>query len=194
MEPQTSHFHRNVLIVLAILFVLTLAGLSYPNWAFDWESVPWWEKLLNILILSIPLLLLYGSVYVLLMGWHERATLGKVTPRLANIIHWTPRIASILIVLFMGLFSLDVFGSGAPPLEMLGAFLLHNIPSIVMLVVLLFAWRHPVVGFAAFLIVAVVFAFLFVRDIFALSNLLLFVLPVLLIAALFYADWQWLKP
>jgi len=35
---------------------------------------------------------------------------------------------------------------------------------------------------------------LMARDIYALPNLLLFVLPILLIASLFYADWQWLKP
>jgi hypothetical protein len=32
-----------------------------------------------------------------------------------------------------------------------------------------------------------------VRDIYALPNLLLFVLPILLIAFLFYADWKWVK-
>jgi hypothetical protein len=128
------------------------------------------------------------------MGWHERSTLGKVSPRLAKIIHWAPRIAAILIILFAGLFSLDVFGTGASPLEVLGAFLMHNIPSIVMLVLLIFAWKRPVVGFVAFLVVAAAFIIFFVRDFYAVSNLLLFVLPLLLIASLFYADWQWLKP
>jgi hypothetical protein len=33
-----------------------------------------------------------------------------------------------------------------------------------------------------------------VRGIFSLPNLFLFVLPILLIAFLFYADWQWLNP
>jgi hypothetical protein len=63
-----------------------------------------------------------------------------------------------------------------------------------MLVLLIFAWKRPVVGFVAFLVAAVLFAFTFVRGIYSLPNLLLFVLPILLIAALFYADWQWLKP
>jgi hypothetical protein len=38
----------------------------------------------------------------------------------------------------------------------------------------------------------VLFAIFFVRDFYALSNLLLFVLPILLIACLFYIDWKWL--
>jgi hypothetical protein len=194
MQSQKSHFSRTLLIVLVILFVLTLAALNYANWAAEPGFLQWWVLLLNSLILSIPLVLLYGSIYVLLMGRHERATLGQVRPRLAKIIHWAPRIAALLIIFFVGLFSLDVFGTGAPPLDVLVGFLMHNIPSILMLVLLIFAWKRPVVGFLAFLLAGAAFAVLFVRDIYALPNLVLFVLPILLIASLFYADWQWLKP
>jgi hypothetical protein len=190
MQSQKSHFHRNLSIVLLILFGLTLATLSYFIWAVEGNHVLRWEMLLNVLILSLPLVLIYGAVYVLLMGWHERSALGKVSPRLAGLIHWAPRIAAILIILFTGLFSLDVFGEGGSPLQVLEAFLMHNIPSIAMLLVLVFAWKRPVVGFVAFLVVAAAFILFFVRDIYALTNLALFVLPLLLIAFLFYADWQ----
>lgn len=193
MQPQKSLFHRRLLMVLVILFVLTLAALNYANWAAEPGVMQWWMLLLNILILAIPLVLLYGSIYALLMGWHERSTLGKVSPRLAKIIQWAPRVAALLIIFFVSLFSLDVFGTSAPPLEVLVGFLIHNIPSIVMLVLLIFAWKRPVVGFVAFLFAAAAFAVFFVRDIYALPNLLLFVLPILLIASLFYADWQWLE-
>lgn len=149
---------------------------------------------INIPILAIPLVLLYGSIYVLVAGWRERAASGQINPRLAKIIHRAPRIAALLIIFFVSLFSLDVFETEAAPLELLAGFLIHNIPSIGMLVLLVFAWKRPVVGFAAFLAAAAVFSLFFVRDIYALPNLLLFVLPILLIAALFYADWQWLEP
>lgn len=194
METHNSRFQRNLSIILVLLFVVTLAALNYANWAAEPGFLQWWMLLLNILILSIPLVLLYGSIYVLLTGWHERSSLGKVSPRLGKIIHWAPRVGALLIIFFVGLFSLDVFGTGAPPLEVLAGFLIHNLPSIAMLLLLIFAWKRPVVGFVAFLIAAVAFAVLFVRDIYALPNLLLFVLPILLIASLFYADWQWLKP
>ena len=194
MQPQPSRFTRSLSIVLVILYVLSLVALNYANWAADPDFMQPWMLVLNILILSIPLVLLYGAIYVLLVGWRERSTLGKVSPRLAKVIHWAPRVAALLIIFFVGLFSLDVFGTGAPPLEVLAAFLMHNLPSLVMLVLLVFAWKRPVVGFVAFLIAAAAFAALFVRDIYALPNLLLFVLPILLVASLFYADWQWLKP
>lgn len=194
MEPQKSQFNRILLIILAVLYVGTLVAFSYANWASDPHFMQWWMMLLNALILSVPLVLLYGSIYVLAVAWREHSTRGQVNPRLAKVIRWAPRLAAILIILFVSLFSLDVFEMEATPLELLGGFIMHNIPSIVMLVVLIFAWKRPAVGFVSFLIVGVLFTFFFVRDIYALPNLLLFVAPILLVAFLFYIDWRWLTP
>jgi hypothetical protein len=193
MDAQESRFNRPLLVVLIVLFVLTIAAFSYINWVADPEFMQWWRMLINIPILAIPLGLLYGSIYVLVLAWRERATYAQINPRLARLIHWAPRIAAILIIFFVSLFSLDVFEIEATPLEYLLGLLIHNIPSIGMLVLLVFAWKRPVVGFVAFLVAATIFAFFFVRDISSLPNLLLFVLPILLIAALFYADWRWVN-
>jgi len=194
MDTTKTQFNRILLIILAVLYVLSVTAFVYANWAADPEFEQWWMTLLNILILSIPLVLLYGSIYVLVIAWREHSTLGQVSPRLAKIIHWAPRVAAILIIFFVSLFSLDVFEMEASPLELLGGFLMHNIPSIGMLVLLIFAWKRPAVGFVAFLVAAALFAIFFVRDIYSLPNLLLFVLPILLVAFLFYVDWKWLKP
>jgi len=194
MDTQKSHFHRNLLITLIVLFVLTLAVFGYAIWAAERANMLGWEMLLNIPILSIPLVLLFGSIYVLAIGWQEHTRGGQVSPRLAKIIHWAPRAAAILIIFFISLFSLDVFEMEASPLELLAGFLMHNIPSIAMIVLLIFAWKRPAVGFVAFLVAAALFTVFFVRDIYALPNLLLFVLPILLVALLFYADWKWLSP
>ena len=192
MDTRISHFNRNMVVVLILLYLLSIAAFTYLNIAAEPGTTDWWMHLLNIPILSIPLVLLYGSIYILLLGWHERSTLGTLDPRLAKIIHRAPRAAAILIILFIGLFSLDVFEMDASPLELLAGFLIHNIPSILMLVLLAIAWKRPVVGFAAFLIAAAAFALFFVRDLHALPNLVLFVFPILLVASLFYADWRWL--
>lgn len=194
MEIHKSQFNRTLLIVLVVLYLLTVAVFVYPMLASEPGMTEWWMIPLNILILSIPLVLLYGSIYVLIRGWHERSTSGEVSPRLTKIIHWAPRVAAIMIIFFMSLFSLDVFGMGASPLEVLGAFLMHNIPSIIMIIFLVFAWKRPVVGFVVFLIAGIAFAIFSVRDFDSLPNLLLFVFPILLIASLFYADWKWLNP
>lgn len=192
METQRSHFNRNLLIILIILYWLSIAAFIYANWIAGPDSMRPGEVLVNIPILSIPFVLLFGSIYILAVAWREHAATGQLNPRLAKIIHWAPRIAAILIIFFASLFSLDVFEMQASPLELLGGFLVHNIPSIGMLVLLIVAWKRPVVGFIAFLIAAILFAAVFVRDIYALPNLLQFVMPILLVAFLFYVDWKWL--
>lgn len=194
MVTQKSRFNRILLTILAVLYLISIAVFSYANWIADPEFMQWWMTLLNILILSIPLVLLYGSIYVLVIAWREHSTLGQVNPRLARVIHWAPRVAAILIIFFVSLFSLDVFEMEASPLELLAGFLMHNIPSIGMLVILIFAWKRPMVGFVAFLAAAALFAVFFVRDIYSLANLVFFVLPILLVACLFYIDWRWLEP
>jgi len=194
LDTQKSYFNRNLSIILVVLFVLTIAAFSYAIWAAESGNMQWRMMLLNLPIQAIPFVLLYGSIYVLVIGWREHSTSGQISPRLAKIIHWAPRVAAILIIFFVTLFSFDVFAMQATPLELLGGFLIHNIPSIGMLVLLIFAWKRPVVGFVAFLVAAALFSLFFVRDISALPTLLLIVLPILLIASLFYADWQWLKP
>jgi hypothetical protein len=194
MDTQKSNFNRSLLIILIVLFALTLAAFSYAIWAAESAHMQPWEMALNIPILAIPLTLLYGSIYVLVIGWREHSTLGQVSPRLVKIIHWAPRVAAILIIFFVSLFSLDVFETEATPVEMLGGFLIHNIPSIGMLVLLILAWKRPVVGFVAFLAAAALFTLFFLRDTNSMPILVLFVLPMLFIASLFYADWQWLKP
>jgi hypothetical protein len=194
MDARESQFNRVLLIILAALYVLTLAAFNYANWVADPDFMEWWMPLVNSLLLSIPLVLLYGSIYVLVVAWRERKAHGQVSPRLAKIIHWAPRIAAILLILFISLFSLDVFEMEASPLELLGGFLIHNIPSLAMVALLALAWKRPAVGFVAFLAAGVLFALLFVREAESLPNLLIFVFPILLIAGLFYADWKWLQP
>ncbi len=193
MDTQKSSFNRVLLIMMVALYAITLAAFIYANWQIEPEHVLWMHAV-SALILSIPLVLLYGGIYVLGIAWREHSSLGQVSPRLARIIHWAPRIAALLLIFFVSLFSLDVFEMDAPPLQLLGGFILHSLPAIAMLVLLIFAWKRPAVGFVAFSIAAALFAILFVHSLYALPNLLLFVIPILLVAFLFYADWKWLAP
>jgi hypothetical protein len=191
MNAQSSRFNQILLAILIVLYLLSLGMFSYANWRADPES-KLWMTLVNALILSIPLVLFYGSIYVLVSAWRERR-MGQVSARRAKIIHWAPRVAALLIIFFVTLFSLDVFEMGGTFLEKVGAFVMHSLPSIVMIVLLIFAWRKPAVGFVAFLLAGLFFLrfVIFGRD---LAHFLLFSGPLLLISALFYADWRWLKP
>jgi hypothetical protein len=191
MATQFSRFNRLLMILMIILYLVSLGAFSYANWLVDPQHILW-MFLVNAIILSIPLILFYGSVYVLISAWREHAQSGQISSRLAKVIHWAPRIAAILIIFFVSLFSLDVFGMDGTPLELLAGFLIHSLPSIFMILMLFFAWRRPMVGFIAFLLAGLFFLRFVIFDL-NLGNFLLFSGPLLLIAALFYADWRWLK-
>lgn len=63
-----------------------------------------------------------------------------------KIIYWTPRILSILFICFLTMFSFDVFKSGKNAGEILFGLLIHNIPSIILAVLLAIAWSKEIVG------------------------------------------------
>jgi len=76
-----------------------------------------------------------------------------------KIIRWLPRILSIAFVLFLSLFALDVFGEYSGWQAVLG-FLIHLLPSFVLLAVILIAWKYDLVGAIAFLASAAFYVFM----------------------------------
>ena len=76
-----------------------------------------------------------------------------------KIVYWFPRILSIAFVLFLSLFALDVFGEYSGWQTIL-AFLIHLLPSFILLAVILVAWRYDLVGAVAFLGFAVFYIFM----------------------------------
>jgi len=67
-------------------------------------------------------------------------------------IYWLPRILSILFILFLSLFSLDVFGNNYTFWETVLGLLMHNIPSIILTILLIIAWRYELVGAIGFIL------------------------------------------
>ena len=82
MNTQPSPFNHTLLIVLAALYLITLAGCELRQLAHRSSLDAVAGSPANIPILSIPLVLLYGSVYVLIAAWreHARQRLRKTTP------------------------------------------------------------------------------------------------------------------
>jgi hypothetical protein len=73
-------------------------------------------------------------------------------------IFWAPRILPILFLLFMALFSLDVFDSCSGWDCALGL-LIHNIPALILLIVLLVSWKYEIVGAVAFIFAGLLYLF-----------------------------------
>jgi hypothetical protein len=63
-------------------------------------------------------------------------------------------ILCILIAIFVSLFSFDVFGQNAGFWKTLIAFLIHNIPTIVLIGVLILSWKWSWIGGISYMVLA----------------------------------------
>ncbi len=95
---------------------------------------------------------------------------------------WLPRILAILFIIFISLFALDVFTEGYSFWQTIGAFLIHLMPSFILIILTLISWRRPITGGLLFLILAIVCLSMIIRK--SLGYLILSG-PSFLIAILF---------
>lgn len=78
-------------------------------------------------------------------------------------LRWSPRVIAIVYAVFISLFSLDAWGTGAGFWEELAAFIVHLMPTYFVLAALVIAWHRPRVGGVLFIILATVFGVVFGR-------------------------------
>jgi hypothetical protein len=109
-------------------------------------------------------------------------------------IFWTPRILSILFILFLALFSLDVISSEYSIGEILLGLLMHNIPSLVLLIVLLISWKYEIVGGIVFLLAGLLYVANTMNSEIPWHTALIWSMtiagPAFLIGGLFLANWS----
>ena len=74
-----------------------------------------------------------------------------------KLFHWLPRILGILAILFISLFAADAFAPGLTIWQQLGAFLIHLIPSFILLAFLIVAWKWEFIGGIFFMVIGLVF-------------------------------------
>ena len=70
-----------------------------------------------------------------------------------KVIHWLPRIICMLAILFVSLFAADAFDHGDNIWQKLGAFLMHLIPSFILLAFLVVAWKWELIGGIIFTVI-----------------------------------------
>jgi hypothetical protein len=73
-----------------------------------------------------------------------------------TLFHWLPRIICILAILFISMFAADAFEPGLTIWQQLGAFIMHLIPSFILLGILIFAWYKEFIGGIIFIIIGLV--------------------------------------
>ena len=72
--------------------------------------------------------------------------------KINKFIFWTPRILAILFILFLTMFSLDVFEENYGFWGTIVGLFMHNIPSLILLIVLIISWKYELVGAIAFIL------------------------------------------
>jgi hypothetical protein len=63
-----------------------------------------------------------------------------------RIIHWIPRIICILAILFVSMFALDAFEPGLSFWKQVLGFMIHLIPSFILIALLILAWKMELLG------------------------------------------------
>jgi len=70
-----------------------------------------------------------------------------------KVFHWLPRIICILAILFVSLFAADAFTPELTIWQQIGAFLIHLIPSFILVALLVVAWKWEYIGGIIFTII-----------------------------------------
>jgi hypothetical protein len=70
-------------------------------------------------------------------------------------LHWVPRIIGMLAIMFITVFAADSFSDEKTFTKQISDFLMHMIPSLVLLGILIISWRWELVGGILFTVVGI---------------------------------------
>ena len=116
-----------------------------------------------------------------------------MTKKISRFIYWTPRILAIVFIVFLTLMSLDVISPELSLWQIITGLLIHNIPTLVMIIVLIVSWRHEIVGAIAFLLAGLLYIIMTTQAeiawYLALSWSIIIAGPAFLIGILFLINW-----
>jgi hypothetical protein len=112
-------------------------------------------------------------------------------------IFWAPRILAILFILFLAMFSLDIFdGHYGFWGTILGLFM-HNLPSLFLTAILIISWKYELAGaimFGALGVAGIIGTIIMISTISEISRfnpiLIITGIVTLVIAILFFIGWK----
>jgi hypothetical protein len=125
---------------------------------------------------------------------------NKKKRKISKFVYWTPRIVSIVFLLFLAMFSLDVFGNGYNFWQTVAGLFMHNIPVFILTILLIISWKHELVGAIAFALGGILYIGQMIWNAlhntsqwYMLSYSLIIAGPAIFIAILFYLNWKYKK-
>lgn len=107
--------------------------------------------------------------------------------------YWGLRVLAVLFILFISLFAFDVFGEYETVWETLLALFMHLIPSFLLIIVTVIAWRWRVSGGMLFVLLGLV-SIVFFRTYVDVIVFLLISLPPMVLGIFFVLESQWYPP
>lgn len=71
--------------------------------------------------------------------------------KINKFVYWTPRILSIIFLLFLAMFSLDIFEGDYGFWGTIVGLLMHNIPVFILAIILWISWKREIIGGIGFI-------------------------------------------
>jgi uncharacterized membrane protein YgdD (TMEM256/DUF423 family) len=66
-------------------------------------------------------------------------------------LYWTPRVLSIIFLLFLAMFSLDIFDGNYGFWGTIVGLFMHNIPVFILAIILFYSWKREIIGGIVFI-------------------------------------------
>jgi ABC-type multidrug transport system permease subunit len=107
----------------------------------------------------------------------------------ARLLFWSPRILAMALAIFLSLFALDAFREFHGFWVSALAFCIHLIPALIVIAVLVAAWKWEWIGAVVFALLAVIYSWTALHRHLHWLVFLAISLPLLVIARLFLANW-----
>lgn len=85
--------------------------------------------------------------------------------RFNKFVFWTPRVLSIIFIFLVFLMSFDVFKQNNFSWKIILGFLIHNIPTFLLIILLIISWKKEIVGGIGFILAGLIYAGLILKNI-----------------------------
>ncbi|MFH0977930.1 MAG: hypothetical protein V1837_01375 [Candidatus Woesearchaeota archaeon] len=108
-------------------------------------------------------------------------------PNTNLLLYWSPRILAIMFIIFISLIALDSFGASGTFWQKTGNFVVHLIPSFILIAVLAISWKHELAGAAIFILFGL--AYISMMRNFPVLVYIMISGPAIAIGVLFLANW-----
>jgi hypothetical protein len=105
-----------------------------------------------------------------------------------KIMFWVPRTIMILFILLISMFALDAFDGDASLIKKIAGFLIHLIPTFILIILLVLSWRREWIGAIFFILLGLLYIFWAWRK-FPLSVFFIISGPLFISGILFMVNW-----